>query len=104
MFGTDIISKILGGFAIVSGSLLLGYWYGDSYGSSAWKLAAIKTELAQTNSELSRLQAEDAVTAAAEWDRASREDADFSKVAPSLKKCLLDSAQVAALNKITGGR
>jgi hypothetical protein len=102
MFGNPI-QAIIGGIAAISVSFLAGALYGNSYGNNAYKLASAQAQLNATNKALKTLQAEDAVIAAQEWEQAASADAEFSKVAPGLKKCPLDPDQVEALNKIGGG-
>jgi len=103
MFGFNLLQTVVGGIAAVSVSFISGYVYGNSYGSNAYKLASAQAQLNATNKALKTLQAEDAVAAAEEWERAVRRDADFAKTAPSLNKCILDKDQVEALNKLTDG-
>ena len=103
MFGFNLIQTIIGGIAAVSVSFLAGAIYGNHYGSSAYKLASAQAQLNTTNKALKTLQAEDAVIAAEEWERAAQRDKDFAEKAPALKKCVLDKDQVEALNKLTDG-
>ena len=103
MFGFNPIQTLIGGVAAIAVSFLAGIWYGDNYGSSAKKLASAEAHLEATNKALKTLQAEDAVIAAEEWERASQRASDFAKASTTLNKCLLDSQQVEALNKLTDG-
>jgi hypothetical protein len=103
MFGFNLLQTIIGGIAAISVSFLAGALYGNSYGNNAYKLASAQAQLNATNKALKTLQAEDAVIAAEEWERASQRASDFAKTAPTLKKCILDKDQVDALNKLTDG-
>lgn len=103
MFGFNLLQTVIGGIAAVAVSFLAGALYDHNYGPNAYKLASAQAQLNATNKTLKTLQAEDAVAAAEEWERAARRDADFAKTAPSLSKCILDKDQVDALNKLTDG-
>jgi hypothetical protein len=102
MFGANLLETIVGGLAAMAISFLGGAVYSNAYGPNAWKLAEARAALAQTNNALKQLQAEDDAISAREKAEDAEADAAFSKVAPGLKKCVLDKAQVEALNKIGG--
>lgn len=103
MFGFNLLQSIIGGIAAVAVIFFAGAVYDHNYGPNAFKLASAQAQLNATNKALKALQAEDAVIAAEEWERAAQRDKDFSKTAPALKKCILDKDQVEALNKLTDG-
>lgn len=103
MFGFNLIQTIIGGIAAVAVSFLAGAVVGNAYGPNSHKLASAQAQLNATNKALKTLQAEDAVIAAEEWERAAQRDEDFAKASPSLNKCVLDKDQVEALNKLTDG-
>lgn len=101
MLGEDFISKILGGIAIVSGSLILGYWYGDTYGSSAWKLASARAALVSTNKALAQLKAEDDAISTREAAEEKARMEDFAKA--EVQKLPVNKSTAEALNKLEGG-
>lgn len=102
MFGNPI-QTIVGGIAAISVSFLAGIWYGDSYGSSAHKLASAQSQLNAINTALAIQVEEDALSWAVETGAERQRTKDFAKTSPTLKKCILDNDQVEALNKLTDG-
>lgn len=98
------LSKTLWG--VVAGILytLLVFHWGDAYGPSAMRYAAVKANLEAKNAVLTKQLSEDAETVAAERTDAAAKLSEFETAAKSFQnKCPLDQQQVDAINKLIGG-
>jgi hypothetical protein len=83
-------------------TLMVFHW-GDKYGPSAMRYAAVKADLEAKNAVLTKQLVTDAETVAAERAEAQDRLAVFEKTAATFQhKCPLDQTQVDALNKLIG--
>lgn len=101
MFGSNLIQSIVGGIAAVSVSFLVGMWYGNDFGSSAWKLASAQKQLDSINAALTSLQAEDQAISTREQVEEKARAEEFSKA--SVQKLPVNKSTADALNKLADG-